>query len=487
MKFTIRILTSLIVLIAFGPTMEANPFDKVFNNRTLRIDYFHKGDSKSESIKIDKLYFYDQWAGSKTNLIDDLNYGAYQYKVLDEATKELIFLKGFDSYFKEYQTSTPALEGEVKQFHESALIPFPKKPVLFILEKRDNAGQFIEVYRQQIDPDRAKAAKYDAEIKVITSHESGPSQNNADIAFIAEGYTKKELPKFEKDLQRFTEIFFQAEPLASHKDQFNIRGIFKPSKHSGIDEPRDNINKKTAVNATFNSMGSARYVLTEDNKNLRNIAGHAPYDALVIMVNQSRYGGGGIYNFFCVFTTDNVESPYLLVHEFGHSFFGLADEYYSSSTAYNDFYVTDIEPSEPNITALLDPENLKWKHLLDKDLDIPTPWNKTIYDSLDLAWDEKSAELNDQIIELQNNGAPERKIWEVINIYNQLSDARIQEKEDFIKNSGLEGKTGAFEGAGYMYNGLYRPSINCIMFTQTDYFCPVCRDAMKRVIKSYSK
>jgi hypothetical protein len=255
---------------------------------------------------------------------------------------------------------------------------------------------------------------------------------------------------------------------------------------SGIDEPRAGIDKNTAVNATFNSMGSERYVLTEDNKSLRDIAGHVPYDALYIMVNSSRYGGGGIYNFYCVYTSDNIDSDYLMVHEFGHSFFGLADEYYTSSTAYNDFYSPDYEPAEPNITALKDPENVKWKHLLSEGIAVPTPWAKVEFDSLDLNWQQERAELNDHIAKLQKDEAPDAEVLAAKTLYDQKSEARNQAVQQYLESSEFAGKVGAFEGAGYMSTGLYRPSINCIMFTRTDYFCPVCRKAMQEVIDSYS-
>jgi len=419
-------------------------YDNYFSNGTMRIDYFHSGNATSETVEIDKVYQYDSWGGSVVNLIDLLDLGAYYYKIYDKDTETLIYSRGFDSYFKEYQFTTPAIEGASKEYHESAIIPFPKSSVIFSLEKRDKTGQFHEVYRSEIEPESAVLAPTDPDVRVYTSLENGDSKIKADVVIIGEGYTADEDQKFQDDLARFTETFFQAEPCKSHKEKFNIRGVLKPSLDSGIDEPRVGIDKNTTVNASFNALGSSRYLLTEDNKSLRDIAGHVSYDALYIMVNSSRYGGGGIYNFYCVFTSDNKKSDYLMVHEFGHSFFGLADEYYSSSTAYNDFYPVGYEPNEANITALLDPDNIKWKHLLSEGISIPTPWGKTAYDSLQI--------------------------------------------EGSISNPELIGKVGAFEGAGYASTGLYRPSLDCIMFsTKADYFCPVCQDAMIKVIEYYSE
>jgi len=487
MKIQYLIPVILLVFSASCQQEEVSTFDKYFTNETLRVDYFHRGDAESEAVEIDQIYKYSNWAGSLVNLVDELNYGAYYHKIYDLESGELIYSKGFDSYFKEYQVSTPAIEGQVKQFHESAIVPFPKGKIIYKLEKSDKSGKYVEVFSQEIDPNEAKAGLLDAGINVYTGLNSGDSHVKADILIVGEGYTAEEDAKFQDDLKRFTEIFFKTEPCKSNKDKFNIRGVLKPSVDSGIDEPRAGIDKNTAVNATFNSMGSERYVLTEDNKSLRDIAGHAPYDALYIMVNSTRYGGGGIYNFYCVYTSDNINSDYLMVHEFGHSFFGLADEYYTSSTAYNDFYSPDYEPAEANITALQDPDNVKWKHLLSDGIELPTPWKKTTFDSVDIAWQTQRAEMNDHIAELQKSGAAAEEVAQAKAEYDQKSTQREKEVQDYMENSEFAGKVGAFEGAGYASTGLYRSSLNCIMFTRTDYFCPVCREAMIEVIDSYAK
>ncbi|MDH3650066.1 MAG: IgA Peptidase M64 [Saprospiraceae bacterium] len=463
------------------------PFDQYFTDGTMRIDYLHEGDATSEKVQLDQVYQYGGWAGSLVNLIDLLDYGAYYHKIYDQSSGTLVYSKGFDSYFKEYQVSTPALEGKVKAFHESAIIPFPKSTILFALEKRTKSGEFIEVFRVEINPVSAQTTAVDPNINVFTSLDNGDPHIKADIAIIGEGYTKNEDQKFQDDLARFTDIFFRAEPCKSSKDKFNIRGVLRPSQDSGIDEPRAGIDKNTAVGATFNSMGSERYVLTENNRALRDIAGHVPYDALYIMVNHSRYGGGGIYNFYCVYTSDNIDSDYLMVHEFGHSFFGLADEYYTSSTAYNDFYSPEYEPSEPNITALLDSDNIKWKELLSSDIEIPTPWGKRLYDSLDLIWQAERTQINDHIANLQKEGEPETEVILAKAQYDKRSIERDIEVQKYLKDEPHAHEVGAFEGAGYKSTGLYRPSINCIMFTRTEFFCAVCQHAMMGIIDSYSE
>ncbi|MBI4721216.1 MAG: peptidase M64 [Chitinivibrionia bacterium] len=491
MKTVACTLIALILGVLPALAQENAGFDRYFIDKTMRIDYFHIGDAEQEAVTIDRIYEYGTWAGSLKNLIDRLNYGAYYVKVYDTATQVLIYARGFDSYFKEYQTGEPAANGIARTFHETALIPFPKGSIVFALEKRGADGSMKEVFRAAIDPgdmDIIRNQGRDASVKIYQSLSSGDPHTKADVAIIAEGYTVAEEAKFKADLERFTGVFFKEEPCKSHKDHFNVCGVFKASQESGIDQPGHGSFKNTAVSATFNSMGSERYVLTEDNKALRDIAGHAPYDALYIMVNHHRYGGGGIYNFYCTFTSDNQWSEYLMVHEFGHSFFGLADEYYTSATAYDDFYPKGYEPSEPNITALLDPSNVKWKHLLSEGVPVPTLWEKEEYDTQDLAWQKKRRELNERIAELRRTGAPNAEAEAVEAEYNRLDREHTMKMHEYLSRCKRAGEVGAFEGAGYASTGLYRPMLNCIMFTKgTPQFCAVCRDAMARIIAWYAE
>jgi hypothetical protein len=271
-------------------------------------------------------------------------------------------------------------------------------------------------------------------------------------------------------------------------DKFNIWGVYYPSEETGIDEPRSNIYRRTAVSATFNSLGSARYILTEDNKSLRDIISHVPYDTLLIMINHKRYGGGGIYNSFATFTSDNQWQEYVMVHEFGHLFGGLADEYYSSSTAYNEFYPPGVEPLEPNITALLDPANPKWKNLLSEDIEVPTPWEKEDFDKADAEYQEKRTVYQDKISKLYR----EKASWEAIRQAEEESEVlskNNQEKQDkYLESSKYWGKVGVFEGAGYSSKGLYRPMIDCLMFSKgLKPFCAVCEAHIKKVIAHYTE
>lgn len=487
LKLFLTVITGLLA----GSGVSQASFDDYFSDKTIRIDYYHTGDANTEVLAVDRVYEYGIWAGSLKNLVDQLNYGAYYHKIYDAESGALIYSRGFDSYFKEYQTTSQAREGAVKTFHETAIIPSPKSRFVFALDKRQKEGHLEEVFRTEIDPEDVMIIRDlapDRSVKVFKSQHSGDPHVKADIAIIGEGYTARDEGKFRDDLKRFTKTFFKEEPCKSHREQFNVYGVFKPSVDSGIDEPRHGSFRNTVVGATFNSMGSERYILTEQNKALRDIARHVPYDALYIMINHHRYGGGGIYNFYCTFTSDNQWSDYLMVHEFGHSFFGLADEYYTSSTAYEDFYPAGYEPAEPNITAALDPNDIKWKHLMPKGMEVPTPWEKKDYDVMSTAWMKVRNELNDRIAELRRTGAPEREIKAAEEEYNRRDREQAMKVNEYLASSKYAGQVGVFEGAGYATKGLYRPMVDCIMFAKAQKkFCAVCQEAMIKVIEWYSE
>jgi len=472
-------------------SQDLSTFISYFEDATMRIDYFHIGDSESELLTVDHIYKQGMWAGSQSNLIDNFNNGAYYYKIYDKETGNLIFSKGFDSYFKEYQTSAKALEGTKRTFHETAIIPYPKKEIKFALEKRDEENKLVEIYSKSINPNDISIIRdkiFDKSIEVTKSLFNGDPHTKLDVVIVAEGYTIDDKEKYLEDLKKFTKVFTETEPYNSKKDKFNIYGLFKPSEESGVDEPRAGIYKNTTLNATFNSMGSERYLLTEDNKTLRDIAAHVPYDAIYIMVNHHRYGGGGIYNWNCTFTTDNQFNEYLFIHEFGHSFAGLADEYYTSSTAYDNFYKPTLEPVEPNITALLDPNDIKWKEFLSEGIELPTPWEKKDFDKTSYTWQEKRREMNNNTAELKKANAPSEKIEDAEKLYAMKDKEQTDKVDEYLQSSKYWGKIGAFEGAGYMANGLYRPMLDCIMFSKGEKpFCKVCESAIIKVINHYTE
>ncbi len=466
-------------------------FEDYFSNETIRVDYHHIGDSQTELFTIDKIYQYGIWAGSTKNLIDNFNNGKYYVKVYDLPSNRLIFSKGFDSYFGEYQTSSNAIKGIKKAYHESALIPIPKEKIKFTIEKRNAENLLAEIFSAEIDPADVMIVRdkiVDQAVKVFKPVYNGDPQKKVDVAIVGEGYTVKELGKFRADLEKFSQILFTQEPFLSNKEKFNIYGVFKPSEESGCDEPPANIFKNTILNSTFNSLGSERYLLTEDNKTLRDLAAQVPYDALFIMVNHKKYGGGGIYNWCCTFTTDNQWHKYLFLHEFGHSFAGLADEYYTSDTAYEDFFKPTLEPVEPNITALLDSTNVKWKKWISSGIALPSFWEKKEFEEMDYKWQAERRALNNKVAKLKRNRAPKQEILETEEEYNLKDKQHADVVDRFLQKTKNYRKVGAFEGAGYSPKGLYRPMIDCIMFSKGDKpFCRVCEEAILKVINFYSE
>ncbi len=464
-------------------------FNNYFSDEAMRIDYHHTGDSEFEMISLDKIYRYGTWAGSITNLTDNLNNGKYYVKIYDSESGKLIYSKGFDTYFGEYQTSSEAANGIKKSYHESALIPYPKKKIKFSIERRDKKNNLYEIFNTEINPDDIYIVKekvFDSSVRIIKHKDNKDPHSQVDIAILGDGYTNNETAKFEKDFNRLVKTLFEIEPYKSNKEKFNFYGVLKPSEESGSDEPGADIYKNTALGTTFYSLGSERYLLTEENKIMRDVAANVPYDAIVIIVNHNRYGGGGIYNVFCTLTSDNQWFEYLFLHEFGHSFAGLADEYYTSDVAYNDFYKIDIEPVEPNLTALVNPNEFKWKKSVSDGIEIPTLWEKTQFDSMDLKWQGERRYLNENIAKLKRNKFASDSINKAEEDYNLKDRLHSEEVDNFLKSSKYWDKIGVFEGAGYLFKGLYRPMIDCLMFSKGKKpYCKVCEAAVNRVINRY--
>ncbi|MCK5738506.1 peptidase M64 [bacterium] len=457
------------------PQLVFAEFSTLFRDQTLRIDYVHTGGKNTEIISVDQIYSQGVWAGSKTNLIDILMLGKYQYRLLLAKNDSLIYSRGFSSVYGEWETTAEA-QRIYCSFHETALVPQPKKPVKLALAKRNKLGRFEEIWRSPvIDPDSrfVNREPLPSNVKVETLKKNGSPSEKVDLLFLGDGYSKKEMRLFKKDVRHFVKTLFSAEPFKSRESDFNVRAVLTPSAHSGVDEPRQDVWKNTAFDCSFNTFDLPRYVLTLGNKKVRDAAAQAPYDFMIILFNSPRYGGGGIYNLYAISYSGKPDGPrnwipdYVLVHEFGHCFGGLGDEYYSSAVVYEDFYPAGVEPWEPNLTTLLPGQDLKWQELVEPGTPIPTPWNKAGYDSLAAkrsALDRNAA-----------NYAGERRRLEI-------------KLKSLLKAEPYWGKVGAFEGGGYLSEGVYRPALDCQMFSRTtDGFDPVCQAAIERMIDFYSR
>ncbi|MEZ5198228.1 MAG: M64 family metallopeptidase [Bacteroidales bacterium] len=473
-KTTTLILAQLIVLISYSQLVQTVNFKQYFENKTMRVDYFHSGTSVEEHFAIDRILNDGEWAGSKMKLIDNLNLGLYHFEIQDKETSVILFSGGFASIFGEWQTIAEA-QIQWGTFHESVRFPWPKQPIKLIMKKRDVCNLFVTIWETEIDPGSrgVNPTENPVQCNVFNYIENGPPSDKVDIVILGDGYTATEMEKFHKDVKRLTDELFTVEPFLSRKNDFNVRAVETPSEVSGVNRPHPGVFKRTPLSVSYSAFDSERYALAYDNRTIRDVAASVPYEFMFILINEETYGGGGIYNLYSTVAVDNKFSEYIFVHEFGHHFAALADEYYTSDVSYEVPEVT-IEPWELNITALLDPVNLKWTNLVDESTPLPTPWDKDQYDAF-------SYEIQKERKELRAAKVPEAEV-------EALFEKEKRESSAILDYMEYTGKVGAFEGGGYMQYGLYRPYADCIMFTRNrQQFCPVCQDAINKVIDQYTK
>jgi hypothetical protein len=465
------LLNWLVCLFPFVCTAAPLAFENDFLDKTLRIDFFQTGDAHETIITIDQMYELGIWAGNPNALIDSLNRGAYRVKIVDINTNRAIFTRGFSTIFEEYQTTEPAKSGLKRTFHESLLVPSPKRPCLLIIEARNKLNLMIPIFTTRIDPQDVKIIREQthAQDRIVTALHSGPAHGKVDLVFVAEGYTAGEWDKFGKDVHRFTEALFEVEPFKSERDKFNVSGVFRASAQSGVDEPTRGSFKNTVLSASYNALDTPRYLLRNDNRTMRDMAQAVPYDYVLVLANTSRYGGGGIYNNYTIFTADDRRSEEIMIHEFGHGFASLADEYFGN-VAYTDYFPAGVEPYPPNITALLDPNEVKWKHLLTPDMPIPTPWGQAEIEALrkDIASETHSRDT--RLNALEQVGASPKEVSD-LQTEHRANIAALQKEIRRIRSKYTElyrGKIGVFEGAGYTAKGLYRSEVHIGMFTKAN-------------------
>lgn len=452
------------------------PFGDWSTGGTLRFDYFHSGIATEEHVSLDAIRAEGPWPGSRTQLLDDTNLGKYRFEVRDLETQTPLYSRGFASIYGEWETTGEARRGVWRTFHESQRFPEPKAPAQLVLSKRDDAGGFREIFRCVVDPASRHVDRHPVRNRddVWALQDNGPPATKVDLLVLGDGYTRDELDAYRVDVERMVGALFATEPFASRKDDFNVWGIDVVSENSGISRPRAGDFRRTALELSFNALDSERYLLTTANRTLRDIAAQAPYDAIMMIGNTRKYGGGGIFNLYATTASGSAQAEYVFVHEMGHSFAGLADEYYTSQIAYESFYAEGEEPWEPNVTALRDPEELKWSEFVDANTPLPTPWDQDTYDEASVAYQERRAAL-------RARHASEEDV-------EALFDEVKRETTPMLRGETWFGHVGAFEGGGYQAKGLYRPEVDCIMFTRNPRdFCTVCRAAIERVIDLYAR
>jgi hypothetical protein len=443
----------------------------------MRVDYYHTGDASQEVFSIDRVVIEPlPWPGNPSQALDTSNLGKYFFEVRDAKSKELLFSRGFASIYGEWETTDEA-KSIKRTFQESLRFPAPAAPVTITLKKRDPKNVFQDVWTTTVDPadmfvDRSKPV---APAPLITIQKSGEPENRVDFLILGDGYTAAEAKKFEADARRLTEVLFATSPFKENRRNFNVWALSPPAAESGISRPSTGIYRDSPVGATYDAFGSERYVLTFDNRALRRAAQFAPYEFIEVLVNGRTYGGGGIFNLYSTVAADNAFGNYVFVHEFGHHFAALADEYYTSDVAYGPAG-DRVEPWEPNVTALLDVSTLKWRHLVSpfaNETPIPTPWKKPEFVA-------SPREIQTRRAQLRKDKRPEEEM-------EALFKEELAHEQKMFAAEKYFGRVGAFEGAMYEARGYYRPEIDCIMFSRSDKFCRVCREAIERIIKMYSR
>lgn len=409
-------------------SIHAQEFNKFFTDKTLRIDYTFSGNARQQSISIDELSQLPLWAGRRHHLSESILNGNGEIEIKDLSTQTIIYRNTFSTLFQEWLTMEEAQKVS-RSFENTFLLPYPLNPVEINILLKDNHQKVITSLKHTVDPNDILIRKKGN--NSVTPHKylfrSGNSENCIDLVILGEGYAKEEINQFYTDAAKAYESIFTHEPFLRYRDKFNVIAVFCESSDSGVSIPQKGVWKKTIFSSHFSTFYSERYLTTKNVKAIHNMIAGIPYEHIIILANTEEYGGGGIYNSFTLTSAHHKSFPQVIAHEFGHSFAGLADEYFYDEDIFSDTYPFDIEPWEQNITTLVDFES-KWKDMLPGDASIPTTPNP---------------------------------------------------KESY--------KIGIYEGGGYSAKGIYRPAFNCRMRTNNaKRFCPVCQRAIERVIKFYT-
>ena len=413
----------------------AQDFNKFFADSTLRIDYIFSGNSAEQHIAVDELSRIPRWYGKRQRLGEVPVEGNGQITVRDHHSHEVIYRNSFSTLFQEWLTY-PEAKTQTKSFENVFLVPFPKDTVDITIDLRNNRRQVTTSLTHTVVPGDILIRRIGEKgvTPYITLQQARDTTHCIHIAYIAEGYTEQEMPQFIADCDTAMNALFAHEPFKSLRDRFNIIAVEAPSHDSGTSIPSQGIWKNTALHSNFDTFYSERYLTTLHLKDLHNWLAGTPYEHIIVLVNTDQYGGGGIYNSYNLSMTHHRAFKPVVVHEFGHSFAGLGDEY-AYDVEQIPMYPHDVEPWEPNLTTLVDFHN-KWENLIEKGTKLPTPEPKDL--------DTPKANM---------------KKW----------------------------KVGAYEPAGYSMHGVYRGFPDCRMRTnQNPVFCPVCRQTITRMIDFYT-
>ena len=421
-----QLYTGIFLFLILSFSAKAVTYEKFFTDKACRIDFYFCGNAVSTSAYLGKIKQEPYWGGRHQHLNTDINLGEYRFTVSDSASNEIIYTDGFSTLYFEWQTSEEAKLTN-KSYEQSIQFPFPKYPVKVSIDRRLDFDKWETMLKFGFTPDDKLIRKNYAEnIKTREIVHSATPEKAIDIAVIAEGYTKDEQEKFYADARKLAESLLSHQPFTRYKNRINIYAVGAVSEQSGVSVPHENNWKNTAIGSHFYTFYEPRYLTSPNIFAIRDLAATVPYDAIYVLANTPIYGGGGIYNFYAFASSDSKRAQQqVVVHEFGHSFAGLGDEYFKENPdVLDDMYDIKTEPWEPNLTSLVRFDT-KWKNDLPEGAVIPTPVN------------EKTKKI----------------------------------------------PVGVFEGGGYLTKGMYRPSYDCRMRTnEAAAFCPVCQKAIEKMI-----
>lgn len=442
--------------------------------RTLRVDYVHSGNALEQHYAIERVVIEPlPWPGNPAKPIDASNRGVNYFEVVDPKSNAVLYSRGFSTIFGEWRTTEEA-QRLSRGFQESLRFPKPDRPVRVRVLERDGRNQFSVVWSVDVNPDAndVQRAVAPALARPIAIRDNGPPAQKVDLLILGDGYTQAESAKFEADVRRLSDHLFTVEPFRSRARDFNVWALMAPTLESGVSRPSNGTHHWSALGTRYDIFDSERYVLTLDNRAFRELAQYAPYEFVEILVNNETYGGGGIFGQFSTAAAGSEWANYLFVHEFGHHFAALADEYYTSPVAYQSGEERP-EPWEPNVTALHDPSHLKWRDKVAAGTALPTPWPKAEFEAYQRDYQAKRTAL-------RAANRPESEM-------NALFRKERAFSEGLFSKALNHSAIGAFEGANYQASGYYRSEMQCVMFSRSDQYCQVCRDAIETIIDLYSR
>ena len=420
-----RFLTFIVALIA-TTTLSAQQFDAHFNDATLRLDYTFMGNATEQYIALSDISATENWWGRRINLNSVPLKGNGDLTLTDKESGEVIYKTSFSSLFQEWIT-TPEAANITRSFEFTLLIPEPKRPVVATLVLRDNTAK-ESLHYFTLDPADVliRDCSKQPALPYTYIHKGGDSKEAIDVVILAEGYTTKEMELFMEDAKITASEILSYEPFKSHSDKFNFIAVASPSADSNVSVPQEEAWRNTAVGSNFMTFYMERYLTSGNVYAMYDLVTNIPCEHFVILANTDTYGGGGIYNSYTLTTAHHPSFRPVVVHEFGHSFAGLGDEYFYLSADNNDeMHSLKHEPWEPNITTLVDFES-KWADMVAEGVEIPT-------------------------------------------------QVTAERSKNYV--------VGVYEGGGYRAKGIYRPTDVCRMRNNTaEQFCPVCQRAIERVI-----